>query len=83
MIAGWSEADASLDADPPRYMQPYFQTAQRLRGVQRCGNVWVRIGKQSKHAELVAWGEHLIRESKELQADIQNAILAVTVRSKR
>jgi hypothetical protein len=24
MIAGWSEADASLDPDPMRYMQPYF-----------------------------------------------------------
>jgi len=75
MLAGWSEADASLDADPPRYMQPYFSnSAEAARGFKDLGNVWVRAGKQRKNADLVAWGERLIRESKELQADIQNAI---------
>ena len=34
----------------------------------------MRAGKQRKNADLVAWGERLIQESKELQADIQNAI---------
>jgi len=75
MIAGWSEADACLDPDPPRYMQPYFSNStEAARGFRDLGQVWMKIGKQRKNAEMAAWGERLIRESKELRTDIQNAI---------
>ena len=75
MIAGWSEADASLDPDPPRYMQPYFSnSAEAARGFRDLGLVWMKMGTQSHNEELVSWGQHLVRESRELQTDIQNAI---------
>ena len=75
MIAGWSEADACLDPDPPRYMQPYFSNStEAARGFRDLGRVWVKIGRQTKSPERTAWGLRLIRESEELQADIQNAI---------
>jgi hypothetical protein len=75
MLAGWSEADASLDPDPPRYMQPYFSNStEAARGFRDLGRVWTRIGKQTHSAELVKWGELLVGESEQLQTDIQNAI---------
>ena len=75
MISGWSEADASLDADPPRYMQPYFSNStEAARGFHDLGGVWVRIGKTTKNSELIAWGASLIRESGSLQYDIQSSI---------
>ena len=40
MIAGWSEADACLDPDPPRYMQPYFSNStEAARGFRDLGHV--------------------------------------------
>ncbi len=75
MIAGWSEADASLDPDPPRYMQPYFSNStEAARGFRDLGRVWERIGKEKSRAELVRWGQKLQRESEELSADIQRSI---------
>jgi len=75
MIAGWSEADACLDPDPPRYMQPYFSNStESARGFRDLGRVWARIGKSTKNIELTSWGQRLIRESQELQSDIQNAV---------
>src|ERR1700757_2825495 len=75
MIAGWSEADASLDPDPPRYMQPYFSNStEAARGFRDLGRAWIQLGKQTRNAELSAWGERLVRESDQLQTDIQNAI---------
>jgi len=75
MISGWSEADASLDADPPRYMQPYFSNStEAVRGFHDLGQVWVRIGKTTKNSELMAWGASLIRESGSLGYDIQASI---------
>jgi hypothetical protein len=75
MIAGWSEADACLDADPPRYMQPYFSnSAEAARGFRDLGQVWKKIGKQAGNAELTAWGDRLVHESEELQKDMQTAI---------
>jgi hypothetical protein len=75
MIAGWSEADACLDPDPPRYMQPYFSnSAEAARGFRDLGRVWTKIGKQAGNAELTAWGERLVRESEDLQKDMQTAI---------
>jgi len=75
MIAGWSEADACLDPDPPRYMQPYFSNStEAARGFHDLGQVWVKLGKEFSNEELAAWGARLIRESDELRADIQRAI---------
>lgn len=75
MIAGWSEADASLDADPPRYMQPYFSNStEAARGFRDLGHVWEKIGRRQKDATLIAWGARLVREASELEADMQNAI---------
>ena len=75
MLAGWSEADASLDPDPPRYMQPYFSnSAEAAQGFRDLGNVWSRIGKQRHSPDLVNWGERLVRESTGLQSDLQTSI---------
>jgi hypothetical protein len=75
MIAGWSEADACLDADPPRYMQPYFSNStEAARGFRDLGHVWEKIGNQTHNPELAKWGRHLVTESEELQKDIQTSI---------
>jgi hypothetical protein len=75
MIAGWSEADACLDPDPPRYMQPYFSNStEAARGFRDLGRVWLKVGEQINSPKLIAWGNRLVRESEELQADIQTAI---------
>jgi hypothetical protein len=56
-------------------MQPYFSNStEAARGFRDLGKAWLQIGKQTRSKELAAWGEHLVRESDELQADIQNAI---------
>jgi len=75
MLAGWSEADASLDPDPPRYMQPYFSnSAEAARSFRDLGRVWSRIGKQQHSPDLITWGDRLVRESTELQSDLQTSI---------
>ena len=75
IIAGWSEADACLDPDPPRYMQPYLSNnAEAVRGFRDLGRVWERIGTQSNQPELVAWGRRLVKESEAMNKDLQTAI---------
>jgi hypothetical protein len=75
MIAGWSEADACLDPDPPRYMQPYFSNStEAARGFRDLGKVWERIGKEKGNTELTTWGQRLVRESEEMEKDIQKSI---------
>jgi hypothetical protein len=75
MIAGWSEADACLDPDPPRYMQPYFSNnTEAERGFRELGAVWERIGKSRYQPELAAWGRRLQQEARALNTDLQNAI---------
>jgi hypothetical protein len=75
MIAGWSEADACLDPDPPRYMQPYFSNStEAARGFRDLGRIWTKIGSQTSNPELTAWGKQLSREAEELQQDIQTSI---------
>jgi hypothetical protein len=82
MIAGWSEADACLDADPPRYMQPYFSNStEAARGFRDLGKVWQKIGKETQDPKLTAWGLRLVRESEELQKDIQTAISRSIIQS--
>jgi hypothetical protein len=75
MIAGWSEADACLDPDPPRYMQPYFSNStEAARGFRDLGRAWEKIGKLRKNTELTAWGQKLQREGAELEKDVQTSI---------
>ena len=75
MIAGWSEADACLDADPPRYMQPYFSNStEAARGFRDLGMVWEALGRKNGNAELTAWGQRLVREAAALRKDIDTAI---------
>jgi hypothetical protein len=82
MIAGWSEADACLDADPPRYMQPYFSNStEAARGFRDLGKVWEKIGKKTGNAELTSWGQRLFLESEELQKDIQTSISRSIIKS--
>jgi sugar lactone lactonase YvrE len=75
MIAGWSEADAALDADPPRYMQPYFgNSTTAARGFADLGRVWQRLGRDRRDKVIQAWGAQLMREGRELQEDCQRSI---------
>jgi len=75
MLAGWSEADASLDPEPQRYMQPYFSNStEAARGFRDLGRVWEKIGKQLKNREFIAWGQRLQREAAELRKDLEAAI---------
>jgi len=75
MLAGWSEADASIDPDPQRYMQPYFSNStEAARGFRDLGRVWEKIGRQKKDAALTAWGRRLQREAQELRDDLNAAI---------
>jgi hypothetical protein len=75
MIAGWSEADASLEADPTRYMQPYFSNStEAARCFRDLGRVWARLGRQTRNAELTAWGERLTAEAAGLRKDIDTAM---------
>jgi hypothetical protein len=75
MIAGWSEADSSLDPEPSRYTQPYFSNStEAARGFRDLGEVWRSIGNQTANAELTTWGERLVREASTLRQDIDTSI---------
>lgn len=75
MIAGWSEADACLDPDPPRYMRPYLSNStEAARGFEELGRVWENVGQRKHQTELVAWGRLLREESRSLVNDVQHAI---------
>ncbi|MES1158550.1 MAG: hypothetical protein ABUL42_01515 [Terricaulis silvestris] len=75
MVSGWSEADAVLESDPQRYMQPYFSnSAEAARGFCDLGGVWAQLGDARGDPELRAWGERLQRESETLRSDLQTAI---------
>ena len=75
MIAGWSEADSSLDPDPTRYMQPYFSNStEAARGFADLGRVWQRVGTATRNQELASWGQRLRAEAGALEKDIQIAI---------
>jgi len=75
MIAAWSEADASLDPEPQRYMQPYFSNStEAARGFRDLGRVWEKIGRQRNDAALTAWGQRLQSEATELRKDLSTAI---------
>lgn len=75
MIAGWSEADACLDPEPQRYMQPYFSnSSEAARGFRDLGRAWQRIGVDTGDDALAAWGRQLQVEGAALEADLQRAI---------
>lgn len=73
MISGWSEADAVLEPDPARYMQPYFSnSAEAIRGFRDLGRVWQRIGDKAR-------GEKLVAEADALAKDLQTSITRSTL----
>jgi hypothetical protein len=75
MIAGWSEADACLDPDPPRYMQPYLSNStEAARGFEELGAVWEKVGGKKHQPELSQWGQELRQQSRALTTDLQQAI---------
>jgi hypothetical protein len=75
LIAGWSEADSCLEAEPDRYLQPYLSnSAEAVRGFGDLGAVWDRLGRARESAELTAWGARLMAESSALLADLRTAI---------
>jgi len=75
MIAGWSEADSCLEAEPARYLQPYLSnSAEAARGFGDLGAVWERSGLRRQSPELAAHGRELRREGKELGVDLQVAV---------
>ncbi len=75
MIAGWSEADSCLDPEPQRYMQPYFSNStEAARGFRDIGRAWQQVGRARHDAALVAWGERLQREARELRADLDRSL---------
>lgn len=68
MIAGWSEADSVLEADPQRYWQPYFaNSTEAARGFAELGRAWTAIGMTER-------GRQLLDASRALGADLQTAI---------
>ena len=68
MIAGWSEADSVLEADPQRYWQPYFaNSTEAARGFAELGRAWVALGMTQR-------GQQLLDASRSLAADLQSAI---------
>ena len=75
MIAGWSEADSSLDPQPSRYMLPYFSNStEAARGFRDLGRVWEAMGTRTGNAELTAWGQRLVHEAAALRKDIDTSI---------
>lgn len=76
MISGWSEADAVLESDPQRYMQPYFSNStEAARGFRDLGRVWQRMGD----AALQARGAMLEQESRALLRDLDVAMRRSTL----
>ena len=70
--AGWSEADACLDPEPQRYMQPYFSNAAEMaRGLREIGEAWKIAASRAHDEKLAGWGDELLRESRALMKDLQ------------
>ena len=75
MIEGWCEADACIDPEPSRYMQPYFSnTTEAWRGFRDLGATWVRIGERRKDAALAAWGRELLDASRAIEKDLRASL---------
>jgi hypothetical protein len=81
MIAGWSEADSSLDKDPGRYVAPYFSNStEAARGFRDLGKVCQAFSTKSGDTKLAAWGTRLVDEAKALRKDLDAAIADATRR---
>jgi hypothetical protein len=75
IISGWSEADACLDPEPTRYMQPYFSnSSEAARGFQELGTVWQNVGRLTHRPELTRWGSKLQQEARLVGDDLHRAI---------
>jgi hypothetical protein len=64
LLVGWSEADSALDAEPQRYMQPYFSNStEAARGFHDLGLVWIALGESTANPDLARWGQRLGQEA--------------------
>jgi hypothetical protein len=71
LLVGWSEADAVLDEDPQRYMQPYYSNStEASRGFRDLGRVWRKLGQARSDGALASWGDWLVSESEALRKDL-------------
>ena len=75
LIAGWSEADSCLEADPDRYVQPYLSnSSEAVRGFADLGAVWEELGETHRDDGLTTWGRRLTAASGELLDDLRTAV---------
>lgn len=75
LIRGWSEADACLDPEPGRYVQPYFgNSTEAARGWRDLGTVWERIGTKKHDDALATWGRSLVAAGRDLDLLVQRGI---------
>ncbi|HET8935620.1 MAG TPA: hypothetical protein VFN67_19360, partial [Polyangiales bacterium] len=75
MLAGWSEADSCLEADPSRYIQPYLSNStEAARGFRDLGELWISLAQETSNPELGQWGLSLVREAAALRADISHSV---------
>ena len=75
MIAAWSEADSVLEAEPERYMRPYFSNStEAARGFRELGAIWTQLGESRGDTKLAAQGRRLESEGDALARDIETAI---------
>ncbi|HEY4301233.1 MAG TPA: hypothetical protein VGM73_10190 [Candidatus Didemnitutus sp.] len=75
MIAGWSEADSSLDPEPERYRQPYYgNSTEAARGFHDLGRIWEELATRSGDAAWAEWGRTLVREGAGLESDIRTSL---------
>jgi len=82
LIAGWSEADSSLDPEPWRYDRPYFgNSAEAARGFRDLGRVWSRLGRERGDRALANLGEALQEEARGLEDDLRRAISRSVLRA--
>jgi hypothetical protein len=83
--AGWSEADACLDEEPNRYMQPYLSNAaEMVRGLQEMGEAWRAAGERNpERGDLRGRGAAMIEETAAVRRDLNGAIERSTFRNLR
>ncbi|GAA2756482.1 hypothetical protein GCM10009872_18420 [Actinopolymorpha rutila] len=75
LIAGWSEADSCLEADPDHYVRPYLSnSSEAVRGFADLGAVWVELGLAHRNDGLTEKGRRLLAESAALRDDLRVAI---------
>jgi hypothetical protein len=76
VIAGWCEADSSIEADPERYRLPYLSnSAEAARGLYELGTLWTQLGNAERGSALLATAASLTAT---LHTAIGRSVLATT-----